>query len=344
MRLTAILLLLARSSAEDIVTLGQVRQVSFNDPADGDVDSRDSTVVEDGNCFIYSSENILGNTDLSYGDWRTWKTCGVFDGQTLTNTLISDPMQSDGTEYTYPQASNDGSVVCFQRKIPPRDYSIVMGVDGTYTQLSTDGKSTVAGRGCDVSYDGSTVAYAEEDDNDVLQVYLYDRQSSAATKISDAGTLKALWPRTSSDGSSTVFVSEKTVHDPTLTTLSSGSKYSEPWIYSTSQAESVRIADLSGQQCNRTRMYELIVQDWGLENVIDLIAEPSKLGNGGSTCAPAPPAPARGLAAHLGLFPHLTHSHLTRRAAPQLPVLRRQGRHKRRRHDLPGRQRGEHLR
>ena len=157
----------ALSAASSVPTVGQIRQVSFNDPRDGDTDSRDVTITDDGNCFVYTSENIFA-TPLLFSDWRTWKTCGVFDGQTLTNTLVSDPVQEGGTDYSFPQASNDASVVCLYRSRPspnvPRK-DIIMGADGIYTPLT----SVDTDRGCDVSYDGSTVVYAEEDSDGVLQ-------------------------------------------------------------------------------------------------------------------------------------------------------------------------------
>ncbi len=348
--------LLALSTVGDVgevVAIGQVQQVSFDDPRDGDTDSRDVSITDDGNCFVYTSENIHG-TPLLFSDWRTWKTCGVFDGQTLTNTLVSPPDQEAGTDYSFPQASNDASVVCMSRSRPspavPRK-DIIMGADGTYTPLT----SVDTDRGCDVSYDGSTVVYAEEDADEVLQAYLYDRQSSAKTKISNSDTLRAKWPRTSADGSRTVFVSQKATVDPTLTSSSSGLKYDEGWIYQQGTAEPERIANLAGQQCNRTHMYELMVEDWGLEAVAAEYSSPSKLGNGGTPCAPPPscqfwppglaapaaPAALAPLAPGLALRHGLTPIH---RAARQLPVLRRKGRHERRWHDQPRRQRRRHLR
>eukprot|EP00312_Isochrysidales_sp_CCMP1244_P035245 CAMPEP_0202769694 /NCGR_PEP_ID=MMETSP1388-20130828/37220_1 /ASSEMBLY_ACC=CAM_ASM_000864 /TAXON_ID=37098 /ORGANISM="Isochrysis sp, Strain CCMP1244" /LENGTH=724 /DNA_ID=CAMNT_0049438489 /DNA_START=88 /DNA_END=2259 /DNA_ORIENTATION=+ len=242
----------------------------------------DVTITDDGNCFVYTSENIFA-TPLLFSDWRTWKTCGVFDGQTLTNTLVSDPVQEGGTDYSFPQASNDASVVCLFRSrpspnVPRRD--IIMGADGIYTPLT----SVDTDRGCDVSYDGSTVVYAEEDSDGVLQTYLYDRQSSTKTKISDAATKRAKWPRTSAHGTRTVFVSQKAATDPTLTSSSSGLKYDEAWIYQRGTGEPEQIANLAGQQCNRTYMYELMVKDHGLAAVAAEFSSPSKLGNGGTPC------------------------------------------------------------
>jgi len=276
------LVVVGASSA--VTTVGQVRQVSFNDPADGDTDSRDVTITDDGNCFVYSSENTHGNVNLSYSDWHTFKTCGVFDGQTLTNTLVSDPAQAAGTDFSFPQAAaNDARVLCLYRRrpspaVPRRD--MIMAADGIFTPLTT----VDTDRGCDVSNDGAVVVYAEEDSNKVLQTYLYDRQSSTATTISDSATKRAKWPRTSAGGSRTVFVSQKSVHDPTLTTSSRGITYDEGWIYQRGTGEPERIANLAGQQCNRTYMYELMVEDWGLAAVAEEYSSPSRLGNGGTPC------------------------------------------------------------
>ena len=102
-----------------------------------------SANTDDGNCFVYTSENIFA-TPLLFSDFRTWKTCGVFDGQTLTNTLVSDPVQEGGTDYTFPQASNDASVVCLYRvrpspNVPRKD--IIMGAAGIYTPLTSTQES-----------------------------------------------------------------------------------------------------------------------------------------------------------------------------------------------------------
>ena len=104
------ILVLAVESASTIFTRGQVRQISYDAPGH-DADSRDATVVQDGDCFIYSSQARNNVSGLSYSDWRIWKTCGVF-GATRTapnNTLVSNPIQPEGTRYSFPQASSDGS-------------------------------------------------------------------------------------------------------------------------------------------------------------------------------------------------------------------------------------------
>tara|TARA_B110001452_G_scaffold182124_1_gene152962 strand:+ start:2437 stop:4458 length:2022 start_codon:yes stop_codon:yes gene_type:complete len=285
MRAVLTLALVAVSEASEVYTIGQVRSVSSNDPADGDTDSRDVTIVDNGNCFIYTSENTYGHANLSYEDWRTWKTCGVFNGQTLTHTLISDPAQPEDTDYSFPQASGDASVAClYEAKLEGESTKdIIMAVGGTFTPLTSNPDG--GDRGCDVSYDGSTVVYAEEDSNEVLQAYQYNREAGTSTLMSaNPGNLRAKWPRTSADGSRTVFVSQNAVHDPLLTTSSSGSTFDEAWLFRQGD-DPVRIANLASQQCNRTFMYELIVADWGAEAVVaEGLSGGSSLGNGGTPC------------------------------------------------------------
>lgn len=82
-----------------------------------------------------------------------------------------------------------------------------------------------------------------------------------------------------------MFVSEQKVHDPTLTSSSSGAKWDEAWVYQHSTGEAEQITALAGKMCNRTHMHELMVADWGIDALnAEGLATPSNLGNGGSTC------------------------------------------------------------
>ena len=82
-----------------------------------------------------------------------------------------------------------------------------------------------------------------------------------------------------------MFVSEQKLHDPTLTSSSSGAKWDEAWVYQHSTGEAEQITSLAGKMCNRTYMHELMVADWGIDALnAEGLATPSKLGNGGSTC------------------------------------------------------------
>ena len=80
-------------------------------------------------------------------------------------------------------------------------------------------------------------------------------------------------------------MSEQKTYDQTLTTSSRGFRWDEAWVYQHSTGEALQVTSLAGKMCNRTYMYELLVADFGATNLIAQgLTEPSKLGNGGSTC------------------------------------------------------------
>ena len=80
-------------------------------------------------------------------------------------------------------------------------------------------------------------------------------------------------------------MSEQKIYDQTLTTRSSGSSWDEAWVHEHSTGDTAQITSLAGKMCNRTYVYELLVADFGADNLTEQgLTDPSKLGNAGSTC------------------------------------------------------------
>ena len=136
-------------------------------------------------------------------------------GQAITHTLVSNPAVPAKMEFKYAQASGDANSACFWESEGTKD--VILAAGGTFRNLTNNAGASRTPEHCDLSHDGSTTVFSQKDSDGVYRVYRYDASTDASADISNPASTKAAWPRTSSNGDRTVFVSEQIVHDPRRT-------------------------------------------------------------------------------------------------------------------------------
>ena len=115
-------------------------------------------------------------------DWRIWKTCGVFEGQTLTHTLVSNPAQPANVDYYFAQASGDASAACFYETKGSKD--VILATGGTFQKLSNNvvGASRAYAH-CDISKTGDVVVFEQKDINGTYRIYRRPTEGGPAVII-----------------------------------------------------------------------------------------------------------------------------------------------------------------
>jgi len=277
----------------------EIKQVSFDNPelcdgASDCVDSRDVTVTNDGRCFVYTSEAINGDSLLTgYADWRIWKTCNVFEEMDIVNTLVS-PVSDVGYDYTFSSASNDGNRVCYSSKFP--NYRTNIGLSDLDTGMVkniTDADTSLDSKWCDISADGSTIVFESEMDSlvedaeiveNLEQIFITEDEGSSYSLlvpnevINESESTRA---QVSGDGSFVTFHAKNIQIESE--SPSSLTAYEE-WLYRRSDGKITRITDFYGNECNKTLMFELMVEMWGAQNLSDVGLTENSLGNGQTQC------------------------------------------------------------
>jgi len=281
-----------------IVNSFEIKQVSFDQPelciGETDcVDARDVTVVDDGKCFVYSSEAMYGDPLLSgISDWRIWKTCNIFEDDDIVNILVS-PRSDVGYKYTFSSASNGGNRVCYTNNIP--DLKTAIGFTDLEIKVIknvTDAETVRKSAWCDISADGSTIVF-ESNSNELVegtqieknyQIFITKDKGSSFSMLTpaiivDEATSK--YAQVSGDGSLVSFHGLNIQLEGEST--SSSSAYEE-WLYRSSDEQLSRITDFYGNECNKTLMFELMEEMWGSENLAAEGLTLDNLGNGQSQC------------------------------------------------------------
>jgi len=281
----------------------EVKQVSFDDLAavDGSdsVDARDAKIFEqDGeSCFIYSSENTFNITNITYDEWHIWQTCGVFSDN-ITNTLIAGSTIVD-IDYEFADVSGNGSKICYEQDLPGSggvSVHLVTMPSGDVVELTNSSASDGDRNSmrCDVSRDGSTVVFQSDDDtlvNDGRQ----DGQDHVTLTDDEGVTFKRLvpddmfnasesdneskWGVLSGDGSIAAFHAHIDDEDASETAW-------ETYLWRKEDDTLHKVTNLQGKECNRTLMFEKLVELYGITNLTaENLADETKLGNGQTQCA-----------------------------------------------------------
>jgi len=280
----------------------EITQVSFDDPADGDVDARDAKINEGGEngtyCFIYTSEAIHNDTSMSFDDWKIWETCNVFEDGNVTNTLIAGDKDGNSTEYKFADTSGDGKKTCFLEDLSETggvSVHLLTRPSGTITELTDSEATDRKGNSnrCDISRDGSTVTFDTDDvtlGNDGLldgqdHVYLTNDEGASFHRLvpdeyfENSTANEAKWGVASGDGSFAAFHAFIKYEDAS----SSGW---ETYLWRESDQMISKVSKLNGKECNRTLMFEKMVDMWGLANVTsEGLESEDDLGNAQSLCS-----------------------------------------------------------
>jgi len=283
--------LLGVASSETTEEASRIAQVSFNDLIDSD--ARDVTVTDDGKCFVYTSEATYQYDEtngLESDDWRIWKTCDVFS-PTPTNELVSDITQPVSTDYTFSSASSDR--VCYSSyRIDgtEKEYGIFLSDlrSGTIQQLTSSFDSRRKSSYCDISADGRAIVF-ESEEADLVNI---DGYPEIFLTVDDGITLKSLTPpnlrnnsiskkaQVSGDGSYVSFNSKYFNAGDTPTSATA----SEAWLYRASDEQLHRVTNFAGSECNQTLMFDLLIEEWGLENLTFEGITLDSRGNGQKQC------------------------------------------------------------
>jgi len=289
------------ASLVTLVSLAQgfeIKQVSFDQPelciGETDcVDARDVTVVDDGKCFVYSSEAMYGDPLLSgISDWRIWKTCNIFEDEDIVNILVS-PRSDVGYEYTFSSASNSGNRVCYTNNIPDMKKSIgLTDLDEGMTKDVTDAETVKNSLFCDISADGSTIVF-ESNSNELVagteiesnyQIFITKDEGSSFSMLTPADIVNeasSKYAQVSGDGT---LVSFHGLNIQLENESPSSSGAMEEWLYRCSDGQLHRITDFAGKECNKTLMFELMEEYWGSENLAAEGLTLDNLGNGQTQC------------------------------------------------------------
>jgi len=282
----------------------EIRQVSFNDLNDPalDSDARDAKIYEVGengsHCFVYTSQ---ANYDLpstySFDDFKIWETCGVFDGDgPMANELLRGDDTGSGTKYTFADTSGDGSKTCYIVDAPPTGNSaeLLSRPSGSITVLQdtklSEGKRS--SRRCDLSRDGTVVVFDTDDasltnddraDGQEHVVYTQDEGNSFIRVVPDefysaTDKKESISGVVSGDGSFVAFHSNIGYPGASLTA-------SETYLWRESDKNIHKVTNLKGNECNKTLMFETLVDLYGIEKLTEqTLATESKLGNAAKQC------------------------------------------------------------
>jgi len=287
-----------------------IRQVSFDDPdaVDGvdTVVARDAKINEgkDGSeCFVYTSEASYGLPNMSFKEWKIWETCDVFGDGPLTNELLQGDTNDSGIEYTFPDTSGNGDKVCFQEDLPGSggvSIHLLSRPEDSVTEITDSEKSDRERNSirCDLSRDGSALVF-DSDDNTLLpddtqednQEHVFYTDDEGATfhrlvpdkyKGVDTTTTESKWGVLSGDGSYAAFHAFIEYDD-------NGDEASatawETYLWRKSDKSIQKITSFKGNECNRTKSFEMMVEMYGIEELTSQdLADESKLGNGQTQC------------------------------------------------------------
>lgn len=296
----------------DVASALQVKQVSFDDPLANpggidNVDSRDAKINEGGEngseCFVYTSEanNNDDRPDLSFDDSKIWETCGVFGDGPLTNELLQGDTNGTEIDYSFPDTSGDGSKVCY---IEDRVSVHLLSRSGSSVTEVTDSEASGnvrKSKRCDLSRDGTALVF-DSDDNTLLpddtqdnqeHVFYTDDEGATFHRLvpdeyyngvdCSRGTCESAWGALSGDGSMAAFHSNIRYQDG-LPSASSPTAW-ETYLWRKSDKSIHKITNFNGKECNRTAMFERLVDIYGLQNLTaQNLADESKLGNAQTQC------------------------------------------------------------
>ncbi|EJK77417.1 hypothetical protein THAOC_00755 [Thalassiosira oceanica] len=165
------------------------------------LDRASSTIIRQ--CFVYSSEAVNGNADLSIADWKIYSTCDVFGEGPPTTELLQGDASGTSIECTFSDASGDGSRVCFMEDLPgSRGTSIFLQAwpGGEVTEI-TDSEASGRHRNsfrCDLSRNGKALVF--DSDEELFPDATVDNQEHVFNTDDEGATFRRLVPDAYSNG------------------------------------------------------------------------------------------------------------------------------------------------